>query len=284
MKRLLSIIFVVILLLTIPFNISAFAEQGKDGNSFKYTDTDSGVTFTVPANWKQEELSKDREYIDVKFASTEEDGCIILYGSADLWAKMSAADKIGVTRSDLNNTALTQSDVAEMYGISADKVTTVTYNGTQYFKGEINLTADLLGVDVNASMTMLFYFDNGWMYAFQFGGTSTDKLYSDFESLLKSVQYPNSSNEISTSSTNNVTSTTSNNTSDNTSGIIAVVILLIVVIVIAVIAVISQKKRAEDTPEAVAKIEPTVYCKNCGQSLPLDSAFCHICGTKIEKE
>lgn len=46
------------------------ADQGEDTNSFIHSDSDSGVTFTVPTNWKQEELTKDREFIDVKFVST----------------------------------------------------------------------------------------------------------------------------------------------------------------------------------------------------------------------
>ena len=55
-------------------------DPGEDTNSFVHTDIDSGVTFTVPANWKEEEFFEDREYIDVKFVSTKEDGCVMIYG------------------------------------------------------------------------------------------------------------------------------------------------------------------------------------------------------------
>lgn len=289
MKRLFSIISIVIVLLAIPFSIPVFATsnissldvRNNEANSFNYIDNDSGVTFTVPANWKQAELSKDREYIDVKFASTEEDGCIILYGSADLWEQMSAADKIGVTRSDLSSANITKSDIAEMYGVSEDKVSTVTYNGIQYFKWEMNITTDLFGVDLGVSMTMLFYIDNGWMYMFEFSGTNTHKLYADFESLLESVKYPTASNVGLT----NVPSNNSNN-----SGIIAVVILLIVVAVIVIALVLSHKKNCEttnythvSTPYPTVKADPVIYCTNCGQALPLDSDFCHKCGAKILK-
>lgn len=270
------------------------AEQGEDTNSFLHTDTDSGVTFTVPANWKQEAFTKDREFIDVKFVSTKEDGCTMIYGSTDMWSQMSASDKVGYTRSDLNNSAFTKSDIAEMYSTTADKISTVTYNGVEYFKGETNYTSDTYGVDITVTMTQLVYIDNGWMYMFQFGGTSTHKLYSDFEGLLKSVQYPTVSNVGGIGSINNNTTNNMNDDSDDNAGIVAVVVLLIVVAVLVIAVVISRKKNNEPTnytpiyntptSEPQSNPEPTIYCTKCGQALPLDSDFCHKCGTKIFKE
>lgn len=252
------------------------------------------MTFTVPANWKQKAFSKDREFIDVKFVSTKEDGCTMIYGSTDMWSQMSASDRVGYTRSDLNNSAFTKSDIAEMYSTTADKISTVTYNGVEYFKGETSYTSDTYGVDITVTMTQLVYIDNGWMYMFQFGGTSTHKFYSDFESLLKSVQYPAVSNVGGVGSTNNTTSNNLDNGSDDNSGIIAVVVLLIVFAVIVVAVVISRKKNNEPanytpiyntpTPEPPSKPEPVIYCTKCGQALPLDSDFCHKCGTKVFKE
>ncbi len=270
------------------------ADQGEDTTAFIHTDTDSGVTFTVPANWKQEAFSKDREFIDIKFVSTKEDGCTMIYGSTDMWSQMSASDRVGYTRSDLNSSAFTKSDIAEMYSTTADKISTVTYNGVEYFKGETNYTSDTYGVDITVKMTQLVYIDNGWMYTFQFGGTSTHKLYSDFESLLKSVQYPIVSDMGGVGSTNNTPSNNTNDNTDDSSGIIAVIVLLIVVAVIVVAVVISRKKNNETTnytsiyntptPEPPSNTEPSIPCKNCGQALPLDSMFCHKCGTKVFKE
>ncbi len=268
------------------------ADQGEDTNSFIHTDTDSGVTFTVPANWKQEAFSKDREFIDVKFVSTKEDGCTMIYGSTDMWSQMSASDRVGYTRSDLNSSAFTKSDIAEMYSTTADKISTVTYNGVEYFKGETNYTSDTYGVDITVKMTQLVYMDNGWMYMFQFGGTSTHKLYSDFESLLKSVQYPSVSNVGGVGSTNNTTSNGSNNNTDDNAGVIAVIVLLVIVAIIVVAVIVSRKKNDEaanytptyNVPESQSELEPVTYCAKCGQALPLDSVFCHKCGTKANKE
>lgn len=299
------------------------ADQGEDTNSFVHTDTDSGVTFTVPANWKQEAFSKDREFIDVKFVSTKEDGCTMIYGSTDMWSQMPASDKVGYTRSDLGNSAFTKSDIAEMCGTTADKISTVTYNGVEYFKGETNYTSDAYGVDITMKMTLLVYIDNGWMYMFQFGGTSTHELYSDFESLLKSVQYPNLSDD--TEEINDSINSFSYSNNDSRRDIyysdkLFYYSVFLVIFILAVIIRYKVKGRSrvhkaikkdeqnrienitcgesnfmdnntgdfnvsiDDAPELPIKTEPVVYCTKCGQALPLDSDFCHKCGTKVFKE
>ena len=273
-------------------NAPPVVEEGEDTDAFSYKDNEGGVTFTVPANWKQEEFFKNREFIDVKFVSTKEDCCVMIYGSTDMWGQMSAADRVGYKRSDINNSVFTKADIAEMYSTTADKITTVTYNGVQYFKGEPKYTTDTYGIDISATMTQLVYIENGWMYTFQFGGPSTHKLYSDFESLMKSVKYTSASNSAGVGFDNNPSNKNNGDTDDN-SGIIAVVVLLAVAVVAAVAVIVFRKKKSEEyyaptyapsAPQPPKPAEPTIPCRNCGRALPLDSAFCHVCGTKIEKE
>ena len=268
------------------------AEEGEDTDAFTYKDSKGGVTFTVPANWKQKAFTEDREFIDVKFVSTKESGCVMIYSSTDLWGQMSAADRVGYKRSDINNSVFTKADIAAMYNTTADKITTVTYNGVQYFKGEQKHTTDTYGTNLSVTMTHLVHIENGWMYTFQFGGPSTHKLYADFESLMKSVKYPSASDNAGIHSGNQNNSKNNGDAEDN-SGVIAVVVLWAIAAVIVVVIVVSRKKKSEEyytptytppVPQPPKPVEPTSICKNCGQALPLDSAFCHMCGTRIEKE
>lgn len=277
-------------------NALSSTDSSEDTNSFIYTDTDSGVTFTLPANWKQEEFFKDREFIDAKFVSTQEDDCIIIFGSTDMWDQMSVSERSGYIREDLNNSFFTKSDIAEMYNTTADKISVVTYNGIQYYKGEITQSFDAYGLDISLTMIQLIYIDNGWMYTFQFGGTSEHKLYSDFESLLNSVQYPVLS-DISGAGVINQIPSEPNNPDDHSNQAIVVILLSIVVIVLIAIMIFLKKNSGKDiqtsypypshyntaNPVPPNNSEPIILCKNCGQPLPSDSAFCYMCGTKINK-
>ena len=158
--------------------------------SFVFTDKNTGVKFTVPANWSQADLSKEREFISAKFTSNLEGGLSILFGGHDLWNELSASDKQGLSRTDLNNSAFSKSDIAEMLGVQAKDISTVTYGGKEYFKGIVTSTQSASGISMTITMTHLYYFDNGYIYTFQFNGTNTNPYYKDLESLLSSVEYP----------------------------------------------------------------------------------------------
>ena len=124
------------------------------------------------------------------------------------------------------------------------------------------------------------------MYFYQFSGASTHKLYSDFESLMKSVEYAPASNVQADKEENGALSNT------NWDGAIVVGLLLLAVFVVVVVV----KCRKNNVQEENALVEnvykqkqssvslPTVICQKCGHALPIDSVFCHLCGTKIEKE
>lgn len=168
-------------------------ESGPDTQSFVYKDKDSGMEFTVPANWTQKELSKEREYLDVMFASNKEPGLSILYGSTDMWTQMSSSEKKGLSRSDINNSVFTAAELAETMGIEKSSVSTVTYGGEEYYKYTVVNSSSSYGIDLDVEMTCLMRFENGYAYTFQFSGNSKNAYYKDFESLLSSAKYPASS-------------------------------------------------------------------------------------------
>ena len=260
-------------------------------NSREYLDKDTGVKFTVPANWPEKELSKEREFIDVKFASTEEEGLAIMYGSVDLWSQMSASDKAGYSRSDFDNSQFTISDMEEYFAVGTGKVSKVTYNGAEYFITTQSATQEMYGTEFTIDMTRVVRFRNGWLHEFQFGGTRDNPYFSDFEALLNTVEYPNEKTTSTPSS--NMGSLNSDN-EENDGTVVGVVIFLLVVVGIVVFAVIYTRKNKQD--EIATSTSPIIdeeddkitenarKCPNCGQELPLESAFCHICGTKINFE
>lgn len=265
-------------------------ETGEDTNAFVYTDVDTGLAFTVPANWKQEEMSKKRDFIDAKFVSTKEIGNIIIYGSSDIWEEMPAYDRVGYSRANLNNSTFTKSDIAEMYNTTSDKISLVEYNGIEYYFGEITSSSEVYGLDLTMTMTQAVRIDNGWMYMFQFAGTRNSKHFADFERLMNSIQFSSVTNVTDVGA---LDSSSKNGDSIFNFGIALIVGLLAVVgLIVAVILTNKNNSKATTTESNCSdnmnslekvNISQSIVCAKCGQELPLDSKFCHICGAKVVK-
>lgn len=180
----------------------------KSTEAFVYSDKTGKIKFTVPANWREEPLSKEREIIKAKFVTDQEPGLSMLYGYYDLWSEMSTAEKAGQTRSSINMSAFSRSDIAEAFGISESKVKSVTYNGQQYYQAEV--VSESMGLSVET--TILYHIDNGYMYQFQFFGTPSDKYFKDFESLVRSVVYEATATTKPTATTKSAATTKQNAT------------------------------------------------------------------------
>lgn len=245
--------------------------SAEDTPAFNYTDVETGIKFTVPANWKREELSEDRDFIDAKFASTKDSGQVIMYGSTDLWSQMSASERIGYTRSDFDNTIFSASDIAEMLGASVP-VKSVMYNSKEYYLAEVTTKTEAYGVNLSVTMTHIIRIENGWLYWFQFGGSSKSEYFGDVEKLINSVIYPET------------------NTSNN---FIPVIVLGGIVIVIVIVITLRKGKHRVDPMQNTAILQKNitpniekefVFCHMCGEKLPKDSRFCHKCGTKTIEE
>ena len=267
---------------TAPVAAPSVPETG----SFVYTDIETNTTFTVPANWYEKELFKDREYIDVKFVSGKEEGLSIMYGSTDLWGEMTASEKAGFSRSDFDTSQFTEEDMKE-YFVGADNVKKVTYNGIDYFMAVQKSKQEMYGTEFIVELTRVVRFYNGWLYEFQFGGTKESEYFADFEALLSSVRYANNSNMDLLNPSGNTT-----NNSNGTNSMLlwgTVVTVLLITIVLVVIWYVRKNKEdeqsTEDLPdEEESDSEASVRCSNCGSKLADDSLFCHVCGAKTFKE
>ena len=289
-------------------NMSSGIVSGEDTEPFVYTDQESGLTFTVPANWKEEDFYGDRERLDVKFGSTESDGLSIIYSSEDFWGELTPDKKIGLTREDVNNDLLSEEFVAQMYSVTRDEVSTVYYNGRRYYKCETRRNVEIDGIEIPVTMTMLTHIDNGWMYAFTFGGTSDEALYSDFEKLIESVKYPavypeagsnvpdKEPSEPNKADTNQRPDLDLNTRQDDNQDYTVLIVLgaIFAALGVVVVVIVLRKKKKNEYEEIMEFCaepsqpqkpeEKKILCPKCGQLLPEYSAFCHFCGTSVTRE
>ena len=174
--------------------------------AFQYNDAETGVSFTVPANWSEEPFYEEKEFLEVKFIRYPEEVICIMYGSMDAWSKMSDIEKSLYTRSDINTSLFTKADMAEFLGVSEDDVDLITYSGDEYYRTEITQSASSYGVDIYGTLTYLIHIENGYMFFFQYGRDASsehsDEGYDDFESLMWSVRYKSSDSTAAASTGN----------------------------------------------------------------------------------
>lgn len=163
---------------------------------FEYTDAETQTSFTVGGNWTEEELFQDRAYIDVKFVSNLGDGTIILYGSIDLWKEMSASEKEGSLRSDINSSIFSKADVAQILAVDASNIEEIMLGGYDYYRVENTTVYSDFGFEITLPMTQMLRIDNGYMHVYQYSGENTDPRYQDFEQLVASARYPAASSNV----------------------------------------------------------------------------------------
>lgn len=250
--------------------------------TYTYTDTDSGVSFTVPEGWYEKEFLTKGEYLDAKFANSNKAGVLIMFGGNDLWSAMEPSERIGLSRADLNNSYFTVSYIAEMLLTTPDKVKMVTYNQAEYYRTTTHVSMEISEMEVASDMTYLTRIDNGWLYMFQFSGTTDSEYYSDFEALLSSTAYPTVSASISDSSAaaeKHLTSSSSPGIYSASSGssagaVIFLVISAVLVAAIIFTAIVKRVFRPATAPSIL-------FCRKCGARITKGSNFCTICGTKV---
>lgn len=158
--------------------------------AFVYTDVNTGLSFTVPANWVEKPLNEEREYITAKFVSNLEPGlCIFFYGE-DFWSQLPEEERGLYSRAEADNSLFTEADIAYMYGCEESEVSTVYFGNRAYFSAEVTETTTAYGLTVPTTSIVFLRCENGYLYAFRFFDTRESAYYKDFESLMNSVTYP----------------------------------------------------------------------------------------------
>ncbi len=284
-----------------------FSAPPAQTKAFTYTDKDSGMTFTVPANWIESSMNENREYIDAKFTSNLEEGLCIIFSSQDVYeledfkAELSATEQLLLTRDVIGNDIFTKADIAEMYGCKEKDVLMVTYGDKEYYTAEVIKTDTSYGIPISVPMVYLLRCENGYMYMFQFNGTKDSPYFDDFINLISSAKYPVIADEMLVQR--------------RTIGIVFILVLIVLAI-ICVFAVQKRRSRKgsiegsvhitdsahneEDNQnetflsgniqEAIHRATDSagdssvIFCHKCGAKVNYGSQFCHKCGVKLFTE
>ena len=170
--------------------ISSDEESAPAASAFVYQDTETGVEFTVPANWSQDSLTEDREVVEVKFTSDLEGGMTITYGKADLLAALTEEEQAEISRSMVDNSFFSAADLALMLGVSEDEFVSETHGGKEYIRYQTTSSVSVFDNVIDITVMNLIRIENGYMYIFSFSGDESSALYQDFTSLVESVTYP----------------------------------------------------------------------------------------------
>ena len=150
--------------------------------TFDYSDQETRIRFTIPANWTETPIDEDLDYVDMAFMPNTNSDAIISYSCEDVWAEVPGSTRLWMTRADLDHSYFTAEDAATIFGLSSHEVSTVTYNGSDYYCGTF-LTED------GETCIQLTHMENGYIYTFLFIGSTISRNYTDFEHLLDSVYY-----------------------------------------------------------------------------------------------
>lgn len=157
-------------------------------SALTYKETESGVTFSVPAGWVEAPKKDNWEYIDTKFVSSHDERIAILCMFSDAYEDLNNLQKKLYSRDDVNNSSFTYEDIAEMFGCDAQDISSVSYGGKEYYMAEIFKSDNSYNITI--PITLLALCENGYVYMYQFSGHSDSEYFDDFESLVASAKYP----------------------------------------------------------------------------------------------
>ena len=227
-----------------------------------YTDQETGVTFQYAALWREMPL-EENELMELKLALKSDSSVQIMYGSTDLWDRVSPENRIGYSRKSLDNLLFTEEGIKKMFGNDV-YISEETYGNHTYFRVSGMGSVEINGTILSDKVTMLVKIENGWRYLFFFSGFEGDPHYADFEQLMSSVQYPSVSNAQS-----------------DYLWILGIGSVVIVTAVLLVLLIRNKKRKRQDAVPAAPAKQPVLFCRECGKRLDANSRFCSECGTQV---
>lgn len=219
---------------------------------FKYEDSKSGISFTIPENWTIEDAPQGNGPVDVVFRSNKDNSISIIFSATDVWSNMSQQEKSKTPRSKFDNSAFTKKDFAELLGIKENDIVSKEYGGIPFYLYTFEIEKDLNGHKAKSSVTQTFHIENGWLYLFQFFGVQNDTSLSDLESVINSIEFTTPESESTSYDSYSI-----KNFSEKLSAFISeygeIIFFSVLLLVVIVAVFLHNRKRKSDLIQGLQK-------------------------------
>ena len=125
-----------------------------------YIDQETGTEITLPENWSEVPLLKERKYLDAKFMNSDKTG-IVTYSRCDIATEVFSKTEAEELRKYLNMSIMSIEDAKEILGEEGyTSIEKVTYNDVEYFKAELTTTHTLNGQEYAVEQLQFIHFNN----------------------------------------------------------------------------------------------------------------------------
>lgn len=186
LKKSFAVTIAIVILLIMPLSVAA---------STAYTDSTTGVSFTMPDGWSETTLSEEREIIKVKYTHESADGSSIMFGYGDIWEQLTESERVGYTREDLNHDAMREifsnEELADAVGLSTEGsiIEEVSYNWKEYVKITSTSQISISSYSTDITLIYLIHIQEGYIFMFCYGYMGENIHGQDFEQLMENVKY-----------------------------------------------------------------------------------------------
>ena len=163
---------------------------------FIYSDSNSGITFSVGEGWKQVPLDEERMIVKAKF-SNDQETITVTYGYADArsiydssWlAIMPERDLLGA---EFDRDYSSVSSIASKYGIREDDISRTIIGGRVFWLFPHAETMQYAGIDITIHMQTALHINDGKMYIWNLGGAIEETEAKQLlMSIIDSATFPN---------------------------------------------------------------------------------------------
>lgn len=267
--------------------------------------SDDYLSFRIPAGWKKEATSPSHTLIKTKYTRVGQADVLVMYGTKDIWAELSAEEKKGLSRTDFSNSSFTTAEAQQLFvgevlgtGNTVEKVTSTKIGGKDYFQIMYTMHNDSYGIPLDVKSTMMVHIEDGYASLFIFTQAPNGALFNEFKTILESVNYHYTIEEQHTEPSKELAAESNQDTAKSKSADppkkYLLLLLLVIPAAIAAVFVIKKHKtkqkplsktndqEAKSPPVRIESSQPAIlFCHKCGNRLAEGDTVCRQCGATI---